>query len=876
MHAQTVINPEIGKTYFVIHSSGNFLTESSGYLLIDKPTATKKQLFKFIPVVGNAGVYNIQVSSATGYLCKSSNSLLLIGTDPGIDFAKFAIENNGDSIKLKCSDGKYLGTDVVAAGSVVYSDKNGSDPISHWFLVEAVENQIIVLSLNNSIVKAQNTLSSAVVGSDGGQYAQSDCDVFTNAIAAANSVLSSAASQTEINNATIALINATTTFISSANINLPKAYKNFLIKHSGGFYMTEANGSMKIDNLSNTNNQYFKFIPVAGSTDVYNIMICSTGGYITKKGGWEVTIGTDSSANIARFNMEVVPGTTTTLKFKCLDNNRYLGTDASTAGSLIYSDKSGTDVKHYWSAIEVRQDGLMLDSLNLAITNALTIKTAAVPGVEIGQYPQSAFNTFTAAITVANNVVANPTSQSAVDAATVTLVAATSSFTESVIKSISYANNTYYIVHSSGLYITEASGGVKINSATNSANQQFLFIPVAGSADVYNLQVVSTGAFIAKTGTWNVTLGTDPTANVAKFKFEVVSGTTSTIKIKCLDNNFYLGTDATITSSLIYSNKSGTDTKHYWSFKLFKQALNTDALSSSISAATTLKSGAIVGTLPGQYPQVAYDAFCVQIAHATSIKVNTLITQFTVDSMVLILNNAIPAFEVSVILSNTTALKTIIDNAQADYMNAVVGNYDGAYTDSAKQSLASAISGANAVYTNSSAKQSDIDNATTSLSASLSTFKTLSVKVDKTLLFNEIGNMNTFKTSIISGTYTQESLDIFTTALGSAQSVYNDIFATQVDVNVILADLKSSMDGLTFTRIVSIYDNSIFAYTANSTIYLIGLVESSKITICNLVGQIISSTTYNGNVFNRVLASGNYIVSIVSQNHRKSMVVIVK
>lgn len=728
VHAQSNINPEVGKTYFVVHSSGNFLTESSGYLLINKPTAKKKQLFKFIPVVGSADLYNIQVSSATGYLSKSSNSLLIISTDPSIDFAKFEIENNGDLIKFKCSDGKYLGTDVVEPGSVTYSDKNGSDPNSNWFLVEAVENQLIVFSLNNAIVNAQNILDEAVVGTDGGQYEQSDYDVFVNAIAAANYVLSSASSQTAINDATAALITATSTFISTANINLPKEFKNFLIKHSSGMYVTEVNGNINIDNLHNTKNQYFKFIPVAGSTGVYNIMSCSTGGYIAKTGGWNVSIGTDSTANVARFNMELVAGTTATLKFKCLDNNMYLGTDATTAGSLIYSDKSGMDEKHYWSIIELRDDGLILDSLNLAITNAQTIKTAAVVGADIGQYPQSAYDTFTTAITLANTVAANPSSQTAVDSATVTLVTATSVFTASVIKSISFANNTYYIVHSSGLYITETEGGVKIDTATNTANQQFLFVPIPGSTDVYNLQVVSTGAYLAKTGTWNVTLGTDSTVNVAKFKIQIIAGTQN-YTLKCLDNNKCLGTDATSAGSLIYSDKSGTDAKHHWSFRLYKQALNTDALVTSITTATTLKNSAIVGTLPGLYPQAAFDIFNIQIENATAIKTNTQVSQNTVDSMVVVLNNAIITFSASCITINLTALKTIIDSAQVVYNNAVVGDYDGAYSELAKQNFATAITSANTIYINSSATQSEIDIATTTLTVSLSSFISLSVKV---------------------------------------------------------------------------------------------------------------------------------------------------
>ena len=75
-------------------------------------------------------------------------------------------------------------------------------------------------------------------------------------------------------------------------------------------------------------------------------------------------------------------------------------------------------------------------ALNAAITTANTIVNAAVPGVEVGQYPQTAIDTFKAAITAAQTVANTATTQTQIDSAVTTLQAAQTTFDAARITSV--------------------------------------------------------------------------------------------------------------------------------------------------------------------------------------------------------------------------------------------------------------------------------------------------------------------------------------------------------------------------------------------------------------------------------------------------------
>ena len=110
-------------------------------------------------------------------------------------------------------------------------------------------------------------------------------------------------------------------------------------------------------------------------------------------------------------------------------------------------------------------------------------------------------------------------------------------------------NLKYYLFHSSGMVVSSTSGSPKLANFDAGQAQTFQFVQ---SGSYYLIKNQSTGKNIAKTGTWDTEFSTS-TGNVAKFTIESCGG--EYIKLKCADNNLYLGTDATDNGSSLYSDK---------------------------------------------------------------------------------------------------------------------------------------------------------------------------------------------------------------------------------------------------------------------------------------------------------------------------------
>lgn len=1189
VYAQSITSPETGKSYYIVHSSGNILTESTGFVMINAPSGTNNQFLKFVPVSGSTGVYNIKVASTGTFIVKSGTWDVSLGTDSSLNVAKFTIETVGDgTVKIKCQDnGLYLGTDAVAEGSLVYSDKAGNDVIHYWNIFEALEGQLVLYSLNFAISTAETLKTNAVVGINTGQYPQIAYDMFSAAMDVAKGVKNSATTQTAINDATMALVTATAAFKVAAikPVFYPIAGKNYYIVHSSGFFITETSGAPKINAPLGTNNQYFKFNAVADTTGIYNIQVGSTSTYIAKSGSYNTTMGADPTLNLAKFKIEVVDGTTSTLKFKCLDNNKYLGTDAVTAGSGVYSDKAGTDVKHYWTVQEVVEGELLKGTLTTAIAAAQKLLGASVVGTKTWEYPQVVYDAFSVAINTANGALNSATTQTALNDAFTALGAAQATFSSLANKPMflpqagekyrisTYKYSTKYINCSGGAVTGNQARivaapeqmweFVRLNDTTiivkngdnaltgtpslatydlsTSAQWTVKYNSTAGVVDYYALQtggkcisITSAGAIAmqvyvstntahmvyftkvdmpndpnkvtlaayiptatttlnSKTigtteGTWtqesynafnivitsakevlngngytqenvdaklaelkaaevtynNSKIVTNVDKSVLKtkielgtakinsaivgeqigqyllsvieiFKNQVTASTTlysslinqadinaevATLQVKIdafvsaanqsvisvksvIDNvvpiaqtlydNAQIGMEkgqfptsvketfqnsinlakailapvrsdldalmlamSTFKASAVTVDRSvlkttlanaktvlgsamaGIFNGQYSKTKMDElsvaltsadvlynlasatqsmidstnlaigakvSALNASkviiqfaALTSSISAANTLLFAAVVGETPGLYKQDVYNAFKARIDFATAMNGSAQVAQAKVDSVVVDLTNATTAFASAYNPMICTALKAILDETQIAYDNAVIGNYNGAYSSTTKQSLANSIAAAKAVYDNSSAKQTEIDNATTTLTKVLSNFKLLAVKVLKTNLQTEINLMVHFADSVAAttNTYSVESYTKFNNALIAAKTVNANVYATQSEVDYALFVLKNSTSGLVLTAIESSMLPKLTVYSVNARLIVKGISENTEIRVYALSGQLLRSIQTLDESYSSEFSSGKYIVSIRSKQHHESHVVLVK
>lgn len=122
---------------------------------------------------------------------------------------------------------------------------------------------------------------------------------------------------------------------------------------------------------------------------------------------------------------------------------------------------------------------------------------------------------------------------------------------------------TVFVMHSSGNHLKMASDyGGQLESASASNPQQMIIEP--DGQGYYYIKEKNSSRYLSKVNSWNTTFVTDVTSDDTRFSFEQVSGVY--VRIRCKGNNQCLGTDANDAGSKVYSDKNGSDMKHYWFF----------------------------------------------------------------------------------------------------------------------------------------------------------------------------------------------------------------------------------------------------------------------------------------------------------------------
>jgi hyaluronate lyase len=143
---------------------------------------------------------------------------------------------------------------------------------------------------------------------------------------------------------------------------------------------------------------------------------------------------------------------------------------------------------------------------------------------------------------------------------------------------------------------------------------------------------------------------------------------------------------------------------------------DTSALEAAIATAGELLAAASPGSLPGQYPQSALDAFADAIAAAKAAGQNDGLTQDGIDAALTALQAAVATFQNSVVppqlpVTDKTALAAAIQRAQTKLAASAEGDKLGQYPGDAVDALEAAISAAGIVHGNAYATQGAIDHA---------------------------------------------------------------------------------------------------------------------------------------------------------------------
>ena len=122
---------------------------------------------------------------------------------------------------------------------------------------------------------------------------------------------------------------------------------------------------------------------------------------------------------------------------------------------------------------------------------------------------------------------------------------------------------TVFVMHSSGNHLKMASDYGGQLEAANAANAQQMTIVPDGNG-YYYIRTTTGKRYLSKVNTWNTSFVTDSANDNARFSFEQAQG--AYIRIRCKGNGQCIGTDSNDAGSKVFSDKNGSDMKHFWFF----------------------------------------------------------------------------------------------------------------------------------------------------------------------------------------------------------------------------------------------------------------------------------------------------------------------
>ncbi len=486
--------------------------------------------------------------------------------------------------------------------------------IDAFFLGElSPTSELATAALEATIADGKYQLDNTEEGDARGQYSADVRAALQAAISAAEGVLASATTQTEINAANDALKAAITTYKASANAPF-KVGTKYNIVHSSGYLMTTTGGTVKVvSEDADDAGQVFTFVPAPADAAAtgYNLQ-ADDGTFVHRQGSWDTKADADYDLTQANAIFQVVDQGTY-IQLKNMGSGSVLGTDSNNDGSTVYSNKNGTDSKFRWTLKEFipkdqRDDEYNFRQLLAKAQKTLAEISASTIGTDLFMTSRTAYDTFAAAIATAESVTTG------YKAATETLQAALATFTANKQVKPDPAKN-YIITQNAGgnrIAYTEDQSLVTVRTPNAEATQQFTFAQVAATGN-FSLKNVGAGLFVAKSGSsnWDTNWAEDDSDLLAQWLIERHSDGTYTLQNA--SGKGYLGSDATTDGALLYCDKSASAANSRW---IIEEYTATAALAKAIANAKQLAATTSVGSAYYEVPQSAMDALNAAIAAA--------------------------------------------------------------------------------------------------------------------------------------------------------------------------------------------------------------------------------------------------------------------
>lgn len=141
------------------------------------------------------------------------------------------------------------------------------------------------------------------------------------------------------------------------------------LKHSSGNVLIKgADNRAILEAPATADGQMLRFEP--DNEGWYTITSPDGSSYLTLSGQWDTFFENNANTDNAKYRIEKV--NQRFIRLQCKANNKYLGVDDIVPGGYVYSDKSGTDSKHYWYLTTDAYDTPPTDTLKYIINPQAT------------------------------------------------------------------------------------------------------------------------------------------------------------------------------------------------------------------------------------------------------------------------------------------------------------------------------------------------------------------------------------------------------------------------------------------------------------------------------------------------------------------------
>lgn len=402
----------------------NLATLDGGVKIKTADSADSTQVFYFALAPSGEG-YNIHDANGT-YLYKDPSSNWEMKSGTSIDLtskdALFTVVDNDSYVLIKNANRSYLGTDATTDGASVYDDKNGGAATHQWVLTKHTPTA----ALETLIASARNLLATTEVGTEYYQVPQSAADDLATAIAAAAAACTPSVTYEEAAEANKALQAAVDAFKNAFN-PLPDFAdgQTYVIRHSSGLALTTTEtGNATITNVAEngaSQQQLFTLEKAGTIENQYTLRSVSNETYLSALGDWNTQWAAANTSDSTIIRVERLDGKYLGLKFIVSDT--YLGSDATTNGSLLYFNKAAVS-NSYWTIEPNITVVLDRTAYNATMAVADSLVKATVIGYKKGMYFQADLDAFKTELATLRSNAGKAQTQEALDGVTAQLAAA--------------------------------------------------------------------------------------------------------------------------------------------------------------------------------------------------------------------------------------------------------------------------------------------------------------------------------------------------------------------------------------------------------------------------------------------------------------------